>query len=172
MVNKYSSFNQYIADFRITNCDNILCFTYGNEITKIYSFIGRSLYIRCKFIKQILNVKGIIMMNYFVIYDKEIINYIINKTNIVLQNYTRIFKKCKKVFLPYVWNDDNKEKMIVCSSFHYKSHLINDYLLSTHDIIFKLKNLKVGEEIEGLFDFDINTFDNYAYINLSPICIY
>lgn len=166
--NNHSTFNQYIVDFKITNCDDILTNIYGN----IFTFLGRTLYLRCKLIKQIMCVKGFIMMNYFLIQDKAIIKHIIDKVDVLLKNYTRIFANNKKVFLPYVWYDENKEKMILCSTYKYKAHIINDHILSSQDIVFKLENLKINKEIDCLFDFDIVNCDVYSYINLTPICIY
>ena len=160
-----STFSQYIIDFKINKCENIL----RHISDSIYSLSARTIFIKCKLFKKILDIGGFLMMNYFIIQEKSLINYIINKIDIIFKKYGDFFGK--EIFLPYESYDKNK--MIICSSFRYKPSEIKDHLIMSDDIVVKLNNLNLDDEIECLFDFDfINIENEYTYINFSPIYIF
>jgi len=109
------------------------------------------------------------MMNYFIIQEKSLINYIVNNVDTIIEKYKNFFRT--KIFLPYESYDENT--MILCSSFRYKPSKIKDHLIMSDDIVMKLYNLNFNDEIECLFDFDfINVGNKYTYINFSPILIF
>lgn len=178
--NRLSTFHQYIVDFKISQCENILT----HLDYSIYTLSARTIYVKCRLLKKILDIGGFLMMNYFIIQEKTLINYIVNKVDTIIKKYKNFFGT--EIFLPY--KSYNENTMILCSSFRYKPNVVDDHKIMSSDIVVKLDNLNLNDEIECLFDFDfINVYLNdecvfdlihqkvnptYTYINFSPMLIF
>lgn len=157
----------YILDFSYVDSNDLIKQYDDFEYLKIYSFIGKSLYLKCKFFKNIINLKNNVMINYIIIEEVNVIDYILKKIDKILE----IFKEFKgDILLPYKFC--KKNKMLLCSRYYYTTYFLKDHIVSSPDVSDKLNDMKIFEEFDCVFDFNITNFCTYLDINLTPVLIF